>query len=102
MEKMRIELELQKVKVKFVGVNAISANDDASKQALVDRCAFPLFQDDNKVQAWTLQSGGKDDFYIYDSQGKLVHYLPVTGAFNTDLSVQENYDALKKLILSIK
>lgn len=62
---------------------------------------FPIFQDVTAVKAWESTGGNKDDIYIYDSKGKLAHYLPVIGSVDTDLSAG-GYAALKKLILATK
>ena len=99
---MRIELELLKIKVKFVAINSIDANTPNDQKLLTDQCAFPLFQDVDTMQAWQHHSGQKDDFYIYNAQGKLVTYLPVAGTVNTNLSTQEGYDNLKQAILKAK
>ena len=99
---MRVELQLQKAKVKFVVVNDVSANSASDQKQLTDRCSFPLLQDRSDVQAWKQHFGGKDDFYIYDSQGKLVHYLPYGGTVDTNLSDQNVYNAIKQMILNVK
>lgn len=99
---MRIELEIQKVNVKFVAINDITASDPTDQQQLVKVCSFPLFQDTQAMSAWVHHDGGKDDFYIYDSQGKLAIYLAAGGAKSTDLSTTEGYDNLKQAILSVK
>jgi hypothetical protein len=54
------------------------------------------------MNAWVHHDGGKDDFYIYDSQGKLAIYLAAGGTKSTDLSTTEGYDNLKQAILSVK
>ena len=45
--------------------------------------------------------GGKDDFYIYDAQGKLVHFFPFKGEVETNLSKEEGYNNLKMAIKEV-
>ena len=62
LEKMRLQLGLEGVdEVEFVAINAVSASAEDDQQALVERCAFPLLQDTDAVDAWGLHDGGKDD-----------------------------------------
>jgi len=96
---MRIELQLEGHPVVFTAVNKSDATDDQAE--LVARCAFPLFQDLVTVDAWDLHDGHKDDIYIYDREGRLAVYLPVTGEVETDLATAEGYANLKSAILSV-
>ncbi|TNE49298.1 MAG: hypothetical protein EP343_12330 [Deltaproteobacteria bacterium] len=99
---MRLELQQQNLKVKFVAVNSIDANTPTDQKQLTDRCAFPLFQDVDTMQAWHHHNGQKDDLYIYNAQGQLVAHLPFAGPVNTDLSTDEGYNNLKQAILNVK
>ena len=87
-------------KVDFVIVNADNAVDDVAN--LVSKCSFPIFQDTEKVGVWKAMGGSKDDFYVYDSAGKLVHFLPFGGTVGTDLGKQSDFDGIKKLVLAVK
>ena len=93
-----MELEVAGHAVNFVSINKADAADKQSK--LIERCAFPLFQDLPEVDVWGLQDGGKDDFYIYAADGTLVHYLPFNGDVDVNLSTAEGYDNLWNAILT--
>ena len=93
-----MELKKDGHEVNFVAINKADAVDDQSK--LTERCSFPLLQDGDDIQAWTLHHGGhKDDFYIYGKDGKLVDYLPIGGERETNLSSTEGYNNLTNAIL---
>lgn len=94
---MRIELQIQNLPVRFVAINDITAKSD--QEGLVKACSFPLFQDTEKMQAWLHHHGHKDDFYIYDKQGKLLLYVPSGGSQSTDLSTPEGYNFIKNKLL---
>lgn len=98
MEKMRIELAAAGHEVHFVAVNAISAVE--TQQKLVDRCAFPIFQDTEAIGAWDLHNGRKDDFYVYDRQGVLTDYFSISGERSVYLNTSEGYANLKNAILA--
>ena len=84
--------------VNFVTVNAVSGLEQ--QENLIKRCAFPLLQDQEDVDVWGLLQGNKDDFYVYDSQGVLAHYLPISGDINMNLSEDEGYNNLKTAVLN--
>lgn len=84
--------------VDFVTVNAVSGLEQ--QEDLIKRCSFSLFQDEEEVDVWGLMNGKKDDFYVYDSQGVLAHFLPIAGDINMNLSEDEGYNNLKSAILS--
>ena len=94
---MRHELEELGRPVNVVAINAASAVDD--QEELVKRSSFPLLQDSAEIGAWDLHSGKKDDIFIYDADGKLLHHLPVSGDVNTNLSQPDGYAAVKALLL---
>lgn len=73
----------------IVVVNAISAANDVSK--LTDVTKNPVFQDVQAVDAWTLHGVTKDDFLVYDSAGKLVSYLPISGPTDTVLTTPAGF-----------
>lgn len=99
LQKMQLELEASGKLVHMAIVNAESAK--SNQQELIDRCSFPIFQDIPEINAWGLQGGGKDDFFLYTSQGKLHSYLPSGGAISTNLSTKEGYENLKAIISSL-
>jgi peroxiredoxin len=98
MEELLAELTAMGKDVAFVVVN--SADAEPQQQNFVDRASFPLFQDTQAVNAWKLQGGAKDDFYVYGRDGKLAQYLPISGAQNLTLSTPEGYGNLKNAILA--
>jgi len=98
---MRRELDKDGHDVMFVGVNSASAAGSEDQTNLTDRCRFALLQNLDEVGAWALMGGGKDDFYIYDVDGKLAHYFDAHGEVSTNLSTDEGYDALKDAILDV-
>ncbi len=100
MEEMRKDLKTMAIDVQFVAVNSEDGKD--YQKLLADECTFPLLQDDKKVDAWTQLEGNKDDFYIYDSTGKLKIHIPAFGAIEVDLSTQAGYDNLKALAVTFK
>ncbi len=99
LQKMQLELEAEGKKIHFAVVNA--SNAVTNQQALIDRCTFPIFQDNDQINAWGLHGGAKDDFFLYDSKGKLVSYLPPTGSTPTNLSTPDGYAALKAAIVAL-
>ena len=100
LERIRLELGIAGKAPNVVVVNSIDAKDDQKK--LVDRCSFPLFQDTDKMQAWKRHNGGKDDFYIYGKDGKLVHYFSSSDPnLNTDLSTKDGYKFVKDTLLKL-
>ena len=99
MERLRIELDAQGHSRHYVGINVSYAAE--FQHELVDRCAFPLFQDSESVNTPLQHHIYKDDMAIYDSEGKLAHYLPMRGGdFVVDLSSPEGYENVKELLLS--
>ena len=65
LQQMHFELQAANVEVDFVIVDLAAPNPPID--ALTDRCNFPIFQDQETVNAWGLMGGKKDDFYFYDS-----------------------------------
>jgi hypothetical protein len=99
LERMRQELLEQGHDVQFVLINSADAAGD--QKNLVDRCAFPLFQDTKEVNAFGLHGGAKDDLYIYDKKGVLSAYLPGSGeAGPTVLTSSPGYDNVYSAIMA--
>ncbi len=98
LEQMRLELQKAGYDLYFLAVNKVDAA--ANQQALIDRCAFPLFQDVTAVNAWALMGAQKDDMLIYGADGTLVDYLPNGGDRITNLSMHEGYDVVKAAIIA--
>lgn len=94
---MQSELNGEGHDVAFLTVNVTSGA--TSQQALIDVCAFPLFQDEAGVNAWAQHGGAKDDLLIYDASGSLSAYLPFAGAVDTNLSTPAGYANVKAAIL---
>ncbi len=96
MEDMKDELDFAGIPVTFVAVNKWSATFSANN--LTDDTEYPIFQDTLEVNAWELQGGGKNDFYIYDADGVLHAHLPYGGEIATNLSTDEGYQNLKDIL----
>jgi len=96
---MRVELEATGHPAMFAIMNIAAAKDGES--AFVDRTSFPLFQDEDSVNAAATMLGHTDDMYIFDASGHLSLYMPVSeGPHAFDMSDPANYDAIKNAILS--
>jgi hypothetical protein len=95
---MRVELERAGQPVALVGINMIGA--EANQVDLTARCNFPLLQDLALVGAWDRMGGSKDDFLVYDRQGRLFAYLPNLGGATTNLSLPEGYANVKRAVLA--
>jgi thiol-disulfide isomerase/thioredoxin len=101
MEQMRYELQTAGYDVEFLAINAWNAL--AQQEKLLNRCAFPLLQDQENIDVWTMMDGGKDDFYIYDREGNLAVYLGRTSeAWPGALALPEGYEKLRSAILSVE
>ncbi len=99
LERMRQELLAEGRDVQFVIVNSADAVD--SQQPLVDRCAFPLFQDTAEVNAFVLHGGAKDDLIVYDREGRVAAFLPGSGEEGpTILTSPPGYENVKSKILA--
>ena len=94
---MRVEFEFLGHDVHFLAINMMDAED--TQQNLIDKCSFPLFQDTEAVNAWGMHGGNKDDFFVYDKNGVLVAFLPISGDTSVDLTEDEGYQNLKQAIL---
>jgi len=96
---MRLELEATGYPVQVLAVNKIAA--ESSQEKLIEKTAFPLFQDTMEAQAWSLHDGSKDDFFVYGPDGSLLAYLPHGGELGTNLSTEEGFNNLKEAILAV-
>ena len=93
-----MELEAEGYDVQMITINK---GDAASfQEKLLDQCAFPHLQDTEDEIGWEIMGGGKDDFYVYDTSGKLVSFFPFKGEVETNLSKEEGYNNLKNAIIS--
>lgn len=100
LEQLRYELQNRGRVVHLVGINKIDA--ESTQSALADECSFPLLQDTEAVNAWALMQGQKDDFYVYDSEGKLAVHLPAHGDISTDLSSPNGYGNLRDTLMHVQ
>lgn len=99
-ESMRVELQelgYGPESVVFVGINDKGAA--AHQDKLVDKGAYPLWQDTEEVDAWGQHGGKKDDMAIYDASGALYAWLPLGGEVDISLAKPESYEALKALVI---
>ncbi len=98
LESFRTDAEFENVE--FVVVHGISANNAEHQSAILTnedgtpRHGMVTFQDTEAVDAWSIQMGSKDDFFIYGPDGALKTYLP--GGQQTNLSTQEGKDYLRQ------
>ena len=96
---MRIELEVAGHDVDFVSINKSDGVD--TQEEIVKHCSFPQLQDTEALGLWSRMGGGKDDFYILDTDGKLHTYFKFFGDVSTNLSEPEDYQTVKNAILSV-
>ena len=119
MDQMLKELRAEGYDVEFVTVNKINAAEEGYQLSMIYvlndqneiqygedgqpiyRCTFPLLQDVEELNVWEIHEGRKDDFYIYDVDGTLAHYLPSGTDFSTRLSTDIGYGNLKAMVVSV-
>ncbi|TPV94509.1 MAG: hypothetical protein B7733_14805 [Myxococcales bacterium FL481] len=100
MERLRLDFRQAGYEdVEFAAINSIDALDDRKK--LSARCSFPLFQDTSETEGWDMHEGNKDDFYIYDRDGKLAAYLPAKGGPSIKLATEAGYDYVKGRLIEV-
>ena len=92
-----MELALEGHPIQVLSVNMPSGKD--SQSAMTAKCSYPLLQDLEEIDVWGLMQGGKDDFYIYDQDNRLVQHFPWGSEPALNLSTPEGYEALKGAIL---
>ena len=84
-----------------VNVVAINVTTGVETQPLLaETCSFPLLQDTDETNAWSLLNGGKDDMYIYDAEGKLLIHLPAQGDVETNLSTPQGFANVRDALLA--
>ncbi len=93
-----VELEVAGHDVVFATINITTGLE--SQAEILKHCSFPQFQDTDELGLWELMGGGKDDFYVFDREGKLHTYFRYYGAISTNLSEQEGYDNVKNAMLA--
>ena len=99
MDQLRLQLRNEGYEVQMIAINGTTADNEEDRQALVDRCSFPLFQDVSGQNAWTLQGGSKDDMFVYRADGTLFAALPNGGDIPTNLGTEEGYEAVKQQLI---
>ena len=97
LQEMHFELTSEGDEIDFVIVNRAGPNPPI--EALTDRCAFPIFQDVESVDAWAAVSGSKDDFFFYDSAGVLQRFISASDDIN--LSTESGYENVKSAALEL-
>jgi hypothetical protein len=100
MEQMRLELAAEGYDIYVVGINKADAVDN--QEDLYERGSMTLLQDQDDIKAWEIHHQGvKDDFYVYDADGKLVDYLDShDDTRSTNLSSTEGYENVKQAIIA--
>ena len=101
LDRMRLDLNSHGHKdIVFMAINgAGDADTDENRANLSGKCAFPLFQDVEGVNAWQLHAGHKDDIVIYDADGNLASSFRNIDETVTDLSRDEGYNNIRDAIL---
>ncbi|MCO4762508.1 MAG: hypothetical protein KC502_13440 [Myxococcales bacterium] len=94
------ELSGKGVNVHLVVINAAGAAVDQA--TLTNQGDIPVLQDTDKADCWGEMGGGKDDFYLYGSDNKLVAHLPVSGTVTVNLSTDEGYANLRNAAAALK
>ena len=102
--------------LEFVSVNGDDADDEMSRQSMIyERTAagmirrddagdpvplarFPIFQDVVSVQARTQHRAQKNDFYVYDREGRLSSYMSSYGPENVWLDIESGRMAVRAAI----
>jgi len=95
---MKDELAEEGFEAHFLSVNAVSADKEPYQENLINKCSYPLLQDKEEFDVWGLHDGGKDDFYIFDPEGKLIIHIPFGGDVDTNLTTEDGFNTLKTLI----
>ena len=99
---MRIELEIAGYDVLFVSINVPDEPGIETQEKLVDRCSFPLLQDNPSLNIWERMGGGKDDFYILDRDGNVARYFDYgVSSLPLNLSTVDGYATIKDAIIEV-
>ncbi|MEE2786378.1 MAG: redoxin family protein [Myxococcota bacterium] len=104
LQQMHYELRAEGVDIQFVIVNEDLEGNSYAEQ-FVERTYFPIFQDAESVDAWGQMKGGKDDFYLYRSDGQLFAYLSFANDDDLTLSSGDGeasgYSFLKRTLYAL-
>lgn len=78
--------------------------EDAAEQVqdLTSVTKVPVHQDTAAVLAWGKHGIAKDDMIVYDSEGKLVTFLPINGTLKTNLSTDDGFAAVVSALQQAK
>ncbi|HAN30670.1 MAG TPA: hypothetical protein DCQ06_03650 [Myxococcales bacterium] len=100
MQGLSEELEAAGVVVDFMAIN----KDDAVEyqESLAFQADFPMIQDDEKLTIWAKLDGGKDDFFLYHSDGTLALHLPISGTLTTALMDVTGYANMRAAATALK
>ena len=99
---MRIELEIAGYDVLFVSINVPDEPGIETQERLVDRCSFPLLQDNPSLNIWERMGGGKDDFYVLDRDGNVARYFDYgVSSLPLNLSTADGYATIKDAIIEV-
>ena len=74
-------------------------NEENLITSLTDTCSFPVFQDLETVNAWTLYNGVKDDIFVYTADHLLHSYLSPFGNTVTVLSSEAGKENMRNAII---
>lgn len=99
MQKLQDEMAAKGKDIQFVAINGLSAKSDVGN--LTAETDFPVLQDNDKSEGWTTLGGSKDDFYIYDSEGKLAVHLPFSGTWATNLGEPGGWEVATAVLEAI-
>ncbi|MEC9466746.1 MAG: TlpA disulfide reductase family protein [Myxococcota bacterium] len=97
MEMIKTEVTEAGKDINFVSINVTSGVE--AQPLLAETCTFPLLQDTEEVTAWELMGGGKDDMYIYGSDGKLLVYLQASSDISTRLATIGGYGNIRDALM---
>ena len=100
MNDIRKDLEAHGVHVTFVVIN--TAGDELDQSLLIASGQYPMLQDSEQAGAWAEMGGGKDDFFLYDSSGTLVAYLPESATLDMVLSGEAGFSNLRAAAAALK
>lgn len=62
--------------LEFIIVNSKLSHSQDKLFELQKRVSFPVYQETEEEQVWSVMEGGKDDMYVYDRCGRLTYYIP--------------------------
>ena len=100
MQALNEELQAAGVVVEFMAVNKADAVEN--QEVLAAQADFPMIQDSDELTAWAKMDGGKDDFFLYNSDGTLAVHLPQGGTVATALMTEVGYANLRAAATALK